>query len=57
MDKYAVYDTGEPEETAFEYEIGETIWVNSTITMMCKEKKVIDGQLIQYFKAGRLVFD
>jgi hypothetical protein len=54
---FAIYGSGEPEETRYEYEIGEIITVNTTKKMMCKKKTVIDGKLYQFFKEGRLVFD
>jgi hypothetical protein len=57
MEKYIVLGNDEPQRTKFEYEIGETIRVNSVDTYMCKVKKVFDGKLYQFFFKGRLVFD
>lgn len=59
MQKYIVYDgdVDKKEPIAFEYEIREMITVNSTIKMICKKKEIVNGELLQYFVSGRLVFD
>ncbi|AIW03344.1 hypothetical protein CPT_Mater187 [Bacillus phage Mater] len=57
MKKYAVYGSGKPEPTPFEYEIGEIIIVDSHKRMRCKKKVERNGVLIQYFSQGRIVFD
>lgn len=57
MEKYAIYGGGAPEETQYEYEIGEIINVNSHTEMMCKKKEIINGKLYQFFRQGRMVFD
>lgn len=57
MEKFIVLGNDEPHHTEFEYEIGETIRVNSLDMYMCKVKKVVDGKLYQFFFKGRLVFN
>jgi hypothetical protein len=59
MKKYIVYDgrVDKKEQIAYEYEVGEIIRVNSTTSMMCKKKEIVNGELNQYFVTGRLVFD
>ena len=42
----------EPEETKFEYDIGETITVNNTQMYKCINKKIVEGELHQTFKEG-----
>lgn len=57
MEKYIVLGNDEKQRTEFEYDIGETIGVNSVDRYMCKEKRMIDGKMYQFFVKGRLVFD
>jgi hypothetical protein len=55
MKKYIVFNNkGEPEQTEFEYRLGEVITVNSITPMKCMEKKIVEGKLIHYFKEGKL---
>ncbi|GAE27010.1 hypothetical protein JCM9140_3120 [Halalkalibacter wakoensis JCM 9140] len=57
MELYIVLGNDEPEKTKFEYEIGETIRVNSVDIYKCVNKKEFDSKLYQFFSKGRLVFD
>ena len=57
VEKFIVLGNDESQKAEFEYEIGETIRVNSVDTYMCKDKKELDGELYQFFFKGRLVFD
>lgn len=58
MEKYIKFsDEKDPEHTNFEYEIGETITVNSVEKFRCMKKEVVDGKLIQYFKKGIITFN
>jgi len=57
MEKYAVYGSGAPEKTPYEYDVGEVIIVNSHDRMMCKKKVKQGNKLVQYFSPGRVVYD
>ena len=49
--------TSEPEKTKFEYEIGETIRVNSSTRYKCIGKNIIAGDLVHEFKEGEIIFN
>lgn len=58
MEKFIKYsDSKEPEETQFEYEIGEVITVNSVDKFKCVKKVIVSNQLIQFFKKGIITYE
>ncbi|QFP93464.1 UNVERIFIED_ORG: hypothetical protein Xoosp15_199 [Xanthomonas phage Xoo-sp15] len=58
MDKYIVFsDDKQRMRTQFEYEIGEVIKVDSHQYYKCTDKKVIDGEMLHYFKRGKVTYD
>jgi hypothetical protein len=57
MEKFIVIGNDEPEQTQYEYALGEIITVNSIDKYKCINKKIMNGNLYQFFKKGKLSFD
>lgn len=56
--KFIIFGSGEPEETPYDYDIGEVIRVNSQDLYMCKTKTMDEeGNIIHLFKKGKVTFD
>lgn len=61
IDRYIIfideYGNKSKESTEFEYEVGETIRVNSTQVYRCMRKEIVSDELIHYFKQGIKRYD
>lgn len=62
MNKFFIFHNAdgsidEKDSTEYEYEIGETISVNNRNNIYkCFHKEVVDGELLQHFKQGRVSY-
>lgn len=59
LDYYIVWDNkvSDPEETKYDYIVGEVITVNSVDKYKCVDKKIVGNKVFMYFKKGIITFN